>query len=351
MKQTIYKKDSKGKLRYLTISTSLDEITQESGIVGGNPVINVSVCVGKNIGKTNATTAEEQAVIEAQAKIKKKLEEGYYLTSAEAMVETLTQPMLAKDFKEESKKVIYPCYVQPKLDGMRCLKEQSTLTSRGNKAIETMAHISSEVTHIADILDGELYAHGLSFQENMKLIKKYRKGQSEQVKYHVYDMILNKPFIERYTILSAIVNYCEHIELVPTYKINNLQELLKYHTQFIEQGYEGTMVRWGSDGYEASKRSSHLLKYKDFLDETYTIVDIVPSESRPTQGVIHCKGVDNSRHEITFGCGMRFSHQERKELLTNKSKYIGKTAEIRFFEFTDDGLPRFPVCVGIRLDK
>ena len=48
---------------------------------------------------------------------------------------------------------------------------------------------------------------------------------------------------------------------------------------------------------------------------------------------------------------MKFSFEEREEILTNKTNYLGKTAEIRFFEYTDEGLPRFPVCVGLRLDK
>lgn len=49
--------------------------------------------------------------------------------------------------------------------------------------------------------------------------------------------------------------------------------------------------------------------------------------------------------------GMKFSHGEREKWLKFKKDYIGKTAEIRFFEYSEDGIPRFPVCVGIRLDK
>ena len=48
---------------------------------------------------------------------------------------------------------------------------------------------------------------------------------------------------------------------------------------------------------------------------------------------------------------MKFSHKEREEILTNKVDYIGKIAEVRFFEYSEDGIPRFPVCHGFRLDK
>ena len=79
MKKTIYKLDSSKKLRFLTISTEGSEVVQISGLVGTDrPVENRSECIAKNTGKANATTAEEQALSEAKAKLKKKLEEGYY---------------------------------------------------------------------------------------------------------------------------------------------------------------------------------------------------------------------------------------------------------------------------------
>ena len=245
MRQTVYKLDSKGKLRYITIYPEGSTIVQISGLVDGLAVTNISQCEGKNIGKINATTPEEQAVVEAKAKIKEKLEEGYFETPEAARTEEYVSPMLAKDFKKESHKVTFPCYVQPKLDGMRCLKKQTVMTSRDNKLITTLPHIANEMLGYADYFDGELYAHGKTFQENMTLIKKYREGLSEEVKYHVYDMVFpNLSFAERHTLLRALIeiNKPENIELVPTYLINNQEELDMYHAQFIEGGYEGTMV-------------------------------------------------------------------------------------------------------------
>ena len=351
MEKTIYKVDSKGKLRYLTIRTEDNLVVQTSGIYESpNAVTHKSECIGKNIGKSNETTPQEQAILEAKAKIKAKLEEGYYETAQEARREVLILPMLAKSFDEEEHKVTYPCHVQPKLDGMRCLKKEQNLISRKNKEINTMFHIANELKEFADIFDGELYAHGLSFQDNMKLIKKYRKDESEKIKYHVYDLVLpNIPFIERLALLETIIRETKpnHIELVPTYIVENKQELLERHKQFLSEGYEGTIIRHGNSGYEINKRSGSLLKFKDFQDLACEIVDVEPSEKRPTQGIFICKLKDGR----TFGTGMKFSFEEREEILNNKTNYIGKTAEIRFFEYTDEGLPRFPVCVGLRLDK
>jgi DNA ligase-1 len=351
MNKTIFKKDSKEKFRFLTISTEGNKIIQVSGLVDSpNPVTNISECRGKNTGKANETTAEQQAVAEATAKIKKKLEEGYYESIEEAEGGNLVLPMLAKDFVKEEKKVVYPALAQPKLDGMRCLKTQEVLRSRKNKVIDTMAHIASELNEWSDTFDGELYAHGDNFQRNMELIKKYRPGESETVKYHVYDMVLpNLGFMDRYIILKTLIETCQpqHIELVPTVIVNNKEELLAVHKENLELGYEGTMVRWGNEGYQVNKRSSSLLKFKDFEDIACTIVDVEASEKRPDQGIFIC-ALEDGR---TFGCGMRFSHEQRAEFLSNKQDYIGQTAEVRFFEYSTEGIPRFPVAVGIRLDK
>ena len=347
----IYKKDSSGKIRYLEISNDGHFVVQESGVVGTNsPVINRSACEAKNVGKSNATTPESQAYIEAQAKLTEKMRLGYFNSIEEAQEKggkDFLLPMLAKDFKKEMKKVTFPCYVQPKLDGMRALGTEEALMSRTGKEIDTLKHIV--LADLEDVvLDGELYAHGISFQENMKLIKKYRPGLTEQVKYHVYDIVMDAPFRERHNILLNIAVNIPHVQIVDTYLIESKEQLLSLHQQFIAEGYEGTMIRHSEEGYQVNKRSSQLLKYKDFLDETYEVIDIEPSEARPNQGVALCFC---NRTLRTFSTGMKFSHTEREEILTNRENYIGKMAEVRFFEFTDEGLPRFPICYGFRLDK
>jgi DNA ligase-1 len=351
MERTIYKKDSQGNIRYLSISTNLNMIIQESGIVGTNsPVINRSACEAKNIGKANYTTPASQAVLEALSKVKEKMRLGYFDSIEEAQEKggkDFLLPMLAKDYKKELKKVTYPCYVQPKLDGMRSLATEKQFMSRTGKAIDTLGHINlSDFEDV--ILDGELYAHGVTFQENMRLIKKYRRYQTEEVKYHVYDIVMDAPFSERHRLLTALIDPEVHttLEIVSTYIVNNEEEMKAKHIQFIALGYEGTMVRHSDESYAVNKRSSQLLKYKDFIDEVFTVVDIVPSESRPEQGVVVC-----TSSKGTFSCGMKFSHFDRKVMLLEKEKYIGQPAEVRFFEYTDGGIPRFPVCVGFRLDK
>lgn len=368
----IYKKDSKGKVRVLHVYTEGADLVQESGLLDGNLVTHRSTCKAKNVGKANETTPEQQAISEASSKIETKMSTGYFNTIEEAEEKggaAVMLPMLAKSYDKESKKIDWnrPIFIQPKLDGMRCLailKGGSVeLLSRKGKVIDTVPHIHQMLLALANdrldpeetvVFDGELYAHGKTFQENMRLIKKYRRDETESVVYHVYDTVLDEPFSKRFAALTGYVHHLRNnftilssaIALVETAPLIEESQVRMFHSSFVGQGYEGSIIRHGSEGYAVNKRSSNLLKFKDFIDEAYTITDVVPSEKRPEQGVIVCEGPSG-----TFHANMKMSHAERERILNEKDKYIGQTAEIRFFEYTDDGLPRFPVCVGFRLDK
>jgi len=360
MRKECFKKDSKGRLRVTIFETDGCNIVTRSGLIGGKLKETTIPCKAKNVGRSNETTCEEQAVLELESRYKKKLDEGYFSTVAEAESTLVVLPMLAKSVNLS--KLEYPVITSPKLDGMRCMGQanvdnvSSTLVSRKGKRIETVNHITvplvmsgKEVVFDA-WLDGELYSHGDDFQTNMRLIKKYRKGETERIKYYVYDIYIpNTDFTyrERHKILTNACKYTDDtITVVPYLQAYNETELKAIHADYLKQGYEGTMVRIDNYNYELDKRSDSLLKYKDFIDSTYQIVDIIPNEKTPTQGTVVCK-LNND----TFKCGMKMSHKDREELLTNKDKYIGSTAEVRYFETSQDGVPRFPVCVGIRLDK
>lgn len=350
--QKLYKKDSRDKIRFLNIDTNGCTIVQTSGLIAGKAKTDISQCVPKNVGRSNETTGEEQAKIEAFAKFEKKLKEGYYLTQHEALHSVVYLPMLAKVFAKEKNKISYPCYAQPKLDGMRALNfSGGNLMSRSGNIITTVPHVQllrhPEGKQI--ILDGELYAHGLSFQENMKIIKKIRPGQTEKVMHHIYDIVSDRPFSVRTEMLKQYAEHHSGMTIVETLMIRDEASLMRYHEQNILRGYEGTIVRHGFDGYKLNGRSSSLLKLKDFHDLSLTLKDVIPSEKRPTHGkpLFHWPGAEDD----TLGAGLSISHAEAEDLLTNKDKYIGLSCELRFFEYSDTGVPRHPVMHGFRLDK
>lgn len=341
----LYKKDSKGKIRTVIVSSMDDIVTQMSGIFGGKLVTTSSVRKGKNIGKTNETSPEEQAILEAKAIVVKKLKEGYFHTIEEAEANTLVLPMLAYKIEDYLDEVDWEtAYEQPKLDGIRCFSTKNIKISRKNTPIDTVDHISTGTTDFT--IDGELYAHGYTFQENLSFTKKIRP-ETAKIKFHVYDLVSEGDFASRNFKLASLFNGMTNVEFVRTRRVHSFEQFLEYHQENIENGYEGSMLRWGKEGYLSNKRTKFLLKMKDFLDEVYEIIDVVPSNKNPLLGVIHCKMPDGQ----TFGCNAKFSNEEKAEFLLNKNEYIGKMAEIRFFEFTDGGLPRFPVFYGVRNDK
>lgn len=356
MTNTLYKKDSKGKIRYWTITCyPSGELVQEAGLVGGKGVVNKKICTPKNVGKKNETSPGVQAQNELRSEYTAKLDEGYFTTIKQAEEEEVILPMLAKSYADEKHKIDWETAIEePKYDGMRCLAivrgGNPILKSRDGKTIETLPHIIADLKKIKEdiVLDGELYVHGESFQENMKLIKKYREGETERVKYRLYDTISPKNHLERLNTVGQVINKYNLTEctLTPFNPVKSEDELKLRHIGNIGAGYEGTMIRWGNEGYKVNGRSSNLLKYKDFHDIAAKIVEINPANQRPEWGVPVLE-YEGKR----FEAGMRYSHAERKDFLTNKDQYIGKTAEIRFFEWTDGGVPRFPVMVGIRLDK
>lgn len=345
MNRTLYKKDTKGKIRVLIFSTVGSMLIQESGLLDGKMVRNERECHAKNAGRANATTVEEQAIFEMESKYTAKLKEGYFKSIEEAQTSVNLMPMLAKTAKLEE--LVYPVIVQPKLDGMRMMASSVSKLSRKNTPIDTLDHIDTSWLH-EQILDGEVYRHGFSFQENMKVIKKVREG-TEMVKFHVYDLPLYEGgYQQRHQALTSLVEGKNNIEIVPYFIAGCKEDVLKLHQSFIDEGYEGSMLRLDNGiQYEFGKRSKSLLKFKDFIDEAYEIVDVVASDRRPSEGVVMCKDGKGN----LFGCNMKMSIADRIELLNNKNDYIGKVAEVRFFEFSDDGVPRFPVFVGVRLDK
>lgn len=367
----IYKKDSKGKIRVLNLYTEGADLVQVSGLLDGKMVENRTTCKGKNIGKSNETTPSEQALSELDSKIKKKLREGYFETIEEAKTKEVLLPMLAKDYGKEKNKIVWKTtdstdsfgvYAQPKLDGMRCFAVckdgQVTLLSRDNVVIETMSHISTEIRmklyQEGLILDGELYVHGENFQTNMKYIKKYTKGLSEKIGFHIYDVPSFKgPYATRKMYLEGIAKdkSYEYLGFVFTQKLTDENHLTEMHGRFLEDGFEGTMVRHSNEEYKFNGRSSQLLKYKDFKDITCKIVHIGPANRRPKWGRPVVEWTTPSGETVKFACGTKMTHKQREELLTNAKDYIGKTAEVRYFEEYETGVPRFPVMVGIRLDK
>ena len=133
-------------------------------------------------------------------------------------------------------------------------------------------------------------------------------------------------------------------EAVENFTVNSEEEVYELQRKFIEEGYEGAMVRNISGAYALGKRSANLQKVKTFLDGEYKIVAY-------TEGVGKEEGCVIWQCETTGG---RFyvrpkgTQAQRQEWFNNASQYIGKMLTVKYQELTDDGIPRFPVGISVR---
>jgi len=361
--QTVYKKTSTGKIqqwRAWVESTATGFLLKvESGQTDGK----LKETAGRVIDEgKQKRTAQEQAIFEANSKLNKKRDEAYYDTIESAQNEVKLLPMLAHPFTKRKHNIDYPAIVQRKFDGVRCLARLNsdgtvTLLSRKGKEYPHLNHIKADVaannSNTNLVLDGELYSDTLTFQELVGLVKRVtlKPGNDEQmleVSLRVYDCVeLNNEadFTDRYQTITNLTDGAEYLSLVENVGVSTESEIHAAQAQFVEEGYEGAMVRNLTGAYAIGKRSANLQKVKTFLDGEYPIVGFTQGTGGETGCVMwECQTPDGQ----TFTVRPRGTQEDRKVLFQNGSDYVGQQLTVRYQELTDGGVPRFPVGIAIR---
>jgi ATP-dependent DNA ligase len=338
------------------------------GYVDGKKQTNEkTITEGKNIGKKNETTALQQAINEARTAWIKKKESGYTEVNnvvsvavdtsssrGKGIIEDIPLPMLAHDYNKRGKSIRFPCFVQRKYDGTRCVAIPGRgLFSRNRKQYPHLKHIYEEINRLPSemVLDGELYSDTLTFQEIVGIVKKetLKKEDEEKqlhIKYHVYDLISDKPYEQRYHSLQSLFDKggFKHLCFVQTSLCESEKKMKELHNQYVEEGYEGIMLRNKSGSYK-NARSIDLQKYKEFFDDEYEVVDYKEGEGQEEGCVLWiCKTPEGK----IFNCRPRGSREDRMELFKIGKQYIGKKLTVRFQELTDERVPRFPVGIAFR---
>lgn len=357
---TLYEQSSTGKTKHWSIEVSQTGESEATILVkygAGDSKVRLSkkvITKGKNIGRSNETTPYDQAVSEAESTWNKKKDKGYVENVSQLQDEVLL-PMLAHTFQKRGHDIVYPCYAQPKLDGVRCLAKKindSTIKyySRMGKEFTTLEHLTSQLLRIMrvdQVLDGEIYSHDHTFQEMIRLVKKERPDTSS-LKYHVFDVVDIENTFE-YRFMDKLEEIFDHdapdIEIVPTESVASEDKIKELHEEYVSEGYEGLILR-NSDGmYKLNGRSKDLQKYKEFQDEEFEIVGGQPSTGTEEGCVIFT--VKNKKGQ-TFAVRPRGSFELRKQWMDSLDSLIGKQLTVRYQEYSDDGIPRFPVGISIR---
>lgn len=366
---TLYKLNSRGKTQEWEIK-AVDLVLGASYVVtygqlgGSMQTTTVDVACGKNLGKANETTAFEQACLEAESKWKKQTDKGYrtaILTSQCGSIFTSNPkqylPMLAKSYKDYAHKITFPCYGQKKLDGLRCVAfldmGKLKLFSRRGKEFKAVDHIKQALAPLFAkypdvILDGELFTTKANFQKIISAIKRDTPSpDSHMIEYWVYDHFDDADFADRTVFVKDAIDSLNHpkIRAVDTFIINDAEAVTASHKRATKDGFEGIMLRNMLGEYQNDKRSDNLQKVKEFLDAEFVVVDAEENKGKQAgQCTFICVNPDGKR----FGVKPMGSDFERSQYWQNRHNYIGKELTVRFFEYSDDGIPRFPVGVIFR---
>lgn len=385
--ETLYGKNSKNIPVQWSIGVTGNDtkgiITTIYGQVNGKMIeSNREINSGKNIGKKNETTPFKQAVLEATSKWTKKVKNDGYITflkieednpsnkklssNSEKNNENtniklnMIRPMLAQTHEKRKKNITYPCFVQPKLDGIRCIsyrddKNEIHLMSRTGKEFPHLLHIRNALSKIkfTGFLDGELFTTKLDFSVISGLVRKKKLKdddiqQCSLIQYHIYDTFnldnLEMPFSERTELINNTIRQNKILIKVKTLLCKNEEFMLSKYNDFIQNNYEGIMIRNKEGVYKIKYRSNDLIKLKPFNDEEYKIVGFKEGTGRDKGCIIWI--CDNGKG-TTFNVRPKGTLEYRKHLFNNGDKYIGKMLTVRYQEL-QDGIPRFGVGIIIR---
>ena len=233
-------------------------------------------------------------------------------------------------------------FVQPKLDGVRCViqYDNSTVTaySRTGKEWKNINHILAELLPFFwknpdVVLDGELYNHDLKddFEKIISLVRKQKPTLVDQhearlfTQFHCYDMY-SPDFDHNFNIrdefiMQSIDGHYKYTNTVETKQCNTEEEAKAFHVENLALGYEGSIIRLNTKYQQ--KRSHSLRKFKDFSDKEATIIGYLDGKGKRT-GTLG-KFIMQDDEGIEFGCppGKGYTYKDLKVMLDNIGDYIG----------------------------
>jgi len=339
-----------------------------------------TTCKPKSIGKANATTAEEQALKDAEAQWKKKKKsKGYWENQTDIDIVLFNEPMLANKFKEHKHKVVYPVMVDRKYNGMRQITIEEGPRTRTGEDILSAPHIfegmNKKLLKVFPLLyvDGELYNHDLRYELNelVSIVRTYvnitpelLRRSAEIVKYYVYDgygfthpvtgqeITEDMPCAERREALKILFKDAPPMYQVADYRwANNEAEIEAIYKEYLEDGYEGAIVRMNV-GYK-HKRTNALLKMKPEDDDEFFILDIKEGEGNwaGKAKVITVQMIAGKLYDVNgnkmdgagkvFDATLKGPMATAAEILINKQDWIGRVVSLTYNGWTGKLTPNY----------
>mgnify|MGYP003108676396 FL=1 len=285
-------------------------------------------------------------------------------------MKTHFKPMLAHKFDNKRVDWSKPVFIQPKLDGIRCIMTADGCYSRNGKKFMNVQHLYTKA--IQDlfkanpllVIDGELYNHDLrdDFEKIVSLVRKQkptpddRKEARKLIQYHVYDFVM--AYKGKLDLIESDMNryekrmhqlvcsdmYGKHIRYVPSRGVHSLDKAKEIHNDFLEKGYEGSILRL--DGPYKCGRSYDLMKFKDFSDTEAKIVDWVEGKGKREGTIGKFIAIDSDG--VKFGMPVMDNFKYLQRNFKKMQRYVGKIATFTYFERTKAGSYRHPLFKALR---
>lgn len=380
----LYKLDSKNKIREWEISISAKptlegykEIIIIHGQQDGKKQTKYRyVKSGKNIGKANETTLDQQAKLELESLVQTQLDKGYVYDINDYVIPRY--PQLAFKYKEKSHTVSWEDDIylaSRKLNGIRCFVfikngKVTNYQSRTGKDFKQFPHITKDIeqylisNNITNdcILDGEIFHPSMPFEfiasntnsqsYNTNTDDEGNIWTTDQLSLFMYDFINldipNQTYSERFIQLNDPVD--GHLVKVENIVLKDEEHMISLATQWITEGFEGLMLRNTNSLYEFGKRTKYLLKYKVMLQDEFLIKDIylADNDSDKVMFTVFNSFTTNKPYDV-FECGLKGSKKLNMDYYENRDKYISTSyLTVDYQALSTYNVPLFPVGVGIR---
>lgn len=356
---TLYKMDKMNRLTYHKLSVKGNQILASRGIVGMKETTYPPFeTESKNAGKKNETTPHQQALLEAQSKWDAKVNKQGFTESQSKGVGGVRVcedgsdkilPMLANKFT--SKFSNYPCQVSPKIDGCRCIASLGgdgvvKLWSRTTKEFNFLETVRKHLLIILDKeslprVDGELYSHTLPFTTITSIIRQKKKKSEHDhlMEYWIFDIpdvSGTMTYTDRLKSLkmaekkynAAIKNSRDRVlKFLYSTSVQSEKDVKRLHDEYVTNGYEGAMIRLADSKYEFY-RSKNLLKYKEFTDSEFKVVDAFEGKGVDKGAIVFvCESEDGGER---FNVRPRGTVEKRRWQFKNKDIYMGKMLTVRY---------------------
>ena len=277
------------------------------------------------------------------------------------------KPMLAYPVSDKPIDYNKPVFMQPKLDGVRCVIQYENMGleyevkaySRTGKEWKNIHHILEQLKPFFEkypnvILDGELYNHDLKddFETIISLVRRQKPDDIDMlesrdlVQFHCYDIIDEKlPFEQRINFIrKSLMLLGDSIHTVSTTSIACKLDAEEMHKVNLECGFEGSILRT-NDVYKCG-RSWNLRKFKDFHDAEATLLAWVEGKGK-RKGTIGKFMAQDSEGNV-FGMPVMDKFDYLQKNFRKMRNWVGKTATFTYFERTKAGSYRHPLFKCIR---